>query len=415
VELDLVIGLVLGLGLFMAFGIGANDVANAMGTSVGSKAITLVQAIMIAAVFEFLGAYLVGSHVTETIRKGILDLDLVRADPTPGVWGMLAALTGAATWLVTASRMGWPVSTTHSIIGAVAGFGVVAYGVDGVEWAKLAPIAASWVISPLLAGTFAFVVISFLRRTILDTEDPLARLRRWGPVHIFTVVGVMSLLTLYKGLKSQGLDLTFLEAMGISCALGAVVAAVGGYLIARIEAEAGENLDFHYATVERTFGVLMILTSCAVAFAHGSNDVANAIGPVAYVISVHGTGTIAESVPVSSNLLLLGAVGIVVGLAVMGYRVMLTIGEKITALTPSGGYSAQLAAAVTIVLASRLGLPVSTTHVLVGAVLGVGLARGVEALDYRVVGKIIVSWIVTLPAGAGLAIFFYYFYRGLLS
>jgi len=412
---ELITGLALALGFYMAFSIGANDVANAMGTSVGSGAMTVRQAILIAAVFEFLGAFLVGDHVTKTIRGGILDPTIAAAAPDIVVYGMLAALTAAATWLIIASRLGWPVSTTHSIVGAIAGFGAVALGLEAVEWAKLGRIAVSWGISPLLSGTLAFLIFKMIRRTILDHANPVAQLKRWGPAYVFAVVAVIGLVTLFKGLKNLHLDYSFLEALGLTVLLGLGAAAIAAYFIRRVRVDPEADAEFHFATVERMFGVLQVLSACAVAFAHGSNDVANAIGPLAAILSVSSAGLVEATAPVPPGLLLVGAVGIVLGLATLGYRVMATIGERITQLTPTRGYTAQFAAAATIVLASRLGIPVSTTHVLVGAVLGVGLARGIGALDYRVVGTIVISWIVTLPVGAGLAIFFFYFYKGLLT
>ncbi len=415
--LDFVVVLAVMLGLFMAWGIGANDVANAMGTSVGSKALTVVQAIFVAAVLEFAGAYLVGSHVTNTVRKGILDMAVVSALPDAKnviQYGMLAALTGAGTWLMLASRMGWPVSTTHSIVGAIAGFGVVAVGPDAIQWMKLGRIAASWVISPLLSGTIAFLIFTQIRRAVLDRSDPIAQLRRWGPFYVFAVVAVIGMVTLFKGLKHLKLDFSFGEAALITAAIGAVFAGLAAIVLNRMHEAPDEDRDFHFSRVERMFGVLQIMSACAVAFAHGSNDVANAIGPLAAVLQTVGDGGIEATATVPPWLLMVGGAGIVVGLATFGYRVMATIGTKITELTPTRGYSAEFAAAITIVIASRFGIPVSTTHTLVGAVLGVGLARGIGALDGRVVGQIVVSWVVTIPIGAGLAIFFYYFYKGLI-
>ena len=403
------------LGLYMAFSIGANDVANAMGTSVGSRSLTVFQAVLVAAVFEFLGAFLVGGHVTKTIRGGILDPVIMASAPDVVVYGMLAALTAAGTWLLVASRLGWPVSTTHTIVGAIAGFGVVALGPDAVQWAKLGRIVVSWGVSPLLSGTLAFLIFVQIRRTILDHADPVAQVRRWGPLYVFAVVAVIGLVTLFKGLKNLDLDYTFTQALVRTVLLGLLAAGVTAFFMRRVHVAPEVEARFHFATVERMFGVLQILSACAVAFAHGSNDVANAIGPVAAILSVARTGLVEAASPVPPGLLLVGAIGIVAGLATLGYRVMATVGEKITELTPTRGYAAQFAAAVTIVLASRLGIPISTTHVLVGAVLGVGLARGIGALDYRVVGTIVVSWVVTIPVGAGLAIFFYYFYKGLLA
>ncbi len=412
---ELVVGLAMALGLYMAFSIGANDVANAMGTSVGSRSLTVFQAVLVAAVFEFLGAFLVGGHVTKTIRGGILDPTIAAGAPDVVVYGMLAALTAAGSWLLVASRLGWPVSTTHTIVGAIAGFGTVALGVDAVQWPELGRIVVSWGVSPLISGTLAFLIFILIRRTILDHANPVAQVRRWGPLYVFAVVAVIGLVTLFKGLKNLDLDYTFAEALVRTALLGLLAAGVTAFFMRRVQVAPEVEAKFHFATVERMFGVLQILSACAVAFAHGSNDVANAIGPVAAILSVASTGLIEATSPVPPGLLLVGAIGIVAGLATLGYRVMATVGEKITELTPTRGYAAQFAAAVTILLASRLGIPISTTPVLVGAVLGVGLARGIGALDYRVVGTIVVSWVVTIPVGAGLAIFFFYFYKGLLT
>ena len=411
---ELTLVLALGLGFYMAWAIGANDVANAMGTSVGSKALTVGQAVIVAGLLEFLGAYLVGGHVTKTIRGGILDVSVVAASPDTLVFGMLAALTAAGTWLILASRMGWPVSTTHSIVGAIAGFGTVAYGYSGVEWGKLVPIVASWVASPLLSGTAAFLIMVAIRRTILDRDRPIDQVKRWGPLYAFAVLLVLGLVTLYKGLKHLYLDFSLAEALLLSSLLGLAAALATRVWLNRIEVDPKADRDFHYATVERMFRVFQILSACALAFAHGSNDVANAIGPVAAVVAVRTTGEVAATSEVPAFLLLIGGIGIVLGLAMYGRKVMATIGEKITQLTPTRGYAAEFAAAATIVVASRAGIPVSTTHVLVGAVLGVGLARGFGALDYRIVGTIFVSWIVTIPVGALLAMFFFYFFKGLL-
>ena len=298
------------------------------------------------------------------------------ASPDIVMYGMLAALTAAGIWLLVATRLGWPVSTTHSIVGAIAGFGAVTLGTDAVEWGTLARIVSSWGISPLLSGTISFLIFTLIRRTILDHPDPIRQIRRWGPLHIFAVVAVIGMVTLFKGLKNLKLDYSLGEALAITTAIGVVTAAIGAAFIRRIQADPDAESRFHYATVERIFAVLQIISACAVAFAHGSNDVANAIGPVATVMNIAAGRAMETTSPVPASLLLIGGVGIVAGLAIMGRRVIATIGEKITALTPSRGYSAEFAAAITIVLASRFGIPVSTTRTLVGAVLGVGLARG---------------------------------------
>jgi PiT family inorganic phosphate transporter len=414
IEIGLAGWFAVALGLYMAYAIGANDVANAMGTSVGSRALTLAQAVIVAGIFEFLGAWLVGGHVTKTIRGGILDPAFTTGSLDTLKFGMLASLTAAGTWLVAASRLGWPVSTTHSIVGAIAGFGAVAFGIEAVDSAKLVRILSSWLISPLLSGTLAFMLIVQINRTILNHEDPIAQTRRWAPVYGFAVVLAIGLITLLKGLKNMGLDFGLPAALALSCGLGLVGAAVTRFFVNRIRVDPEAERDFHFATVERMFGRLQILSACAIAFAHGSNDVANAIAPVAAVLNAE-SGIVESTAPVPTWLLLLGGAGIVLGLSTLGYRVMATIGQKITELTPSRGYAATFAAAVTIGVASRMGLPISTTHTLVGAVLGVGLARGIGALDYRVVGTIALSWVVTIPVGGALAVFFYYFYKGLLS
>ncbi|MFQ5698256.1 MAG: inorganic phosphate transporter [Myxococcota bacterium] len=412
--MEVVLIIALGLGLYMAWAIGANDVANAMGTSVGSRALSLRQAVLVAAIFEFGGAFLAGGHVTHTIRKGILDPQVVAAVPDEVLYGMLAAMAGAATWLLLASRVGWPVSTTHSIVGAIAGFGAVALGLDAVNWGELGTIVLSWVASPLLSGSLAFLVFTLIRRTILDRPDPVAQVRRWGPLYLFSVIVVIGLVTLVKGLKHLHLDLGLGEALVLSLVLGALGAGVGSIWIRRAADRALVRPEHRYAVAERMFAVLQVGSACAVAFAHGSNDVANAIGPLAAVFQIVHTGGLAAQAPVPIWMMALGGAGIVVGLSTLGYRVMATVGERITELTPTRGYAAEFAAAATIALASRFGIPVSTTHTLVGAILGVGLARGIGALDFRVVGTIVVSWIVTIPAGAGLAIFFFFFFKGLL-
>ncbi len=413
--MDLTLALALVLGLYMAWAIGANDVANAMGTSVGSRALTLAQAVVVAGILEFLGAYLFGANVTQTIRKGILDPNAAATSPDLVLYGMLAALTSAASWLLVASRLGWPVSTTHSIVGAIAGFGAVALGIDAVNWSALGSIAASWVVSPLISGTIAFLLLTLIRRTVLDVEYPVEAMRRLGPLYVFAVVAVMGLVTLFKGLKHVDLELGAIESLIVTAVLAGGISLVAAYFIRRVPVDRSAERSQHFHTVERMFAVLQVASACAVAFAHGSNDVANAVGPLAAILSILETGTLTAASHVPAWILALGGVGIVVGLATYGYRVIATVGERITELTPSRGYAAEFAAAITIVLASKLALPVSTTHVLVGAVLGVGLARGIGALDYRVVGTIALSWVVTLPVGAGLAILFFYFYKFLLT
>ena len=398
-------------GLYMAWGIGANDVANAMATSVGSKALTIKQAILVAAVFEFLGAVLAGGAVTSTIRKGIVQTDLLADSPELLIYGMLAALLAAGTWLLLASRKGWPVSTTHSIVGAIVGFAAVGIGVDAVQWGKVGGIVASWVVSPLTAGVIAFLVYNSVIALILSQENPLERAHRYVPFYIFLAAFTITLVTILKGLKHVGLEISVRNSYLLATAIAVGIAVIGAFVIRRIQPDPKAEKDQHFVTVERVFGVLMIITACGMAFAHGSNDVANAIGPLAAIISVAQSGMVSAQSATPVWVLLLGGVGIVIGLATLGKHVIATVGEKITQLTPSRGFAAELAAASTIVIASGTGMPVSTTHTLVGAVLGVGMARGIEAIDLRVVGRIFVSWIVTIPAGAILAIIFFTIFR----
>jgi PiT family inorganic phosphate transporter len=401
-------------GIFMAWGIGANDVANAMATSVGSKALTIRQAILVAAVFEFLGAVLAGGEVTSTIRKGIVDTNLLGDQPELLVYGMLAALAAAGTWLLVASKNGWPVSTTHSIVGAIVGFAAVGIGIEAVQWGQVGSIVMSWVVSPLTAGLIAFLIYQSVLALILRHEDPLARAMRFVPVYIFLAAFTITLVTILKGLKHVGLAMSVTSSYLLATAIAMGIAVVGAVIIRRIKPDPNLEKDQHFHTVERVFGVLMVVTACGMAFAHGSNDVANAIGPLAAVISVAQTGVVAATSATPIWVLFLGGVGIVIGLATYGVRVIATVGEKITQLTPSRGFAAELAAATTIVIASGTGMPISTTHTLVGAVLGVGLARGIEAIDLRVVGRIFVSWVVTIPAGAVLAIIFFLIFKTFL-
>ena len=402
-------------GLFMAWGIGANDVANAMATSVGSKALTIKSAIIIAAIFEFSGAYLAGGEVTSTIRKGMVDSAMFANTPELLVYGMLSALLAAGVWLLLATRSGLPVSTTHSIVGAIVGFAAVTMGVDAVQWGKVGHIAMSWVVSPILAGTMSYFLYRSVQILILDSTDPFKNSKRYVPFYIFLTGFIISLVTVFKGLKHLGLDMTPAECYGIAAIVGVVSAIIGVFMIRKIKRQPVDVGGFHLHSVELVFGVLMVFTACAMAFAHGSNDVANAIGPVAAVVSiVNSGGVIEQKSMLPSWVLMLGAMGIVAGLVMYGHKVIATVGVGITELTPSRGFCCNLSASTTVVLASGTGLPISTTHTLVGAVLGVGLARGISALNLRVIGSIFMSWIITLPAGAILAIVFFYILKAIL-
>ena len=412
----LFIGIAVLFGLYMTWGIGANDVANVMGTSVGSGAITVRTAIIIAAIFEFAGAALAGGHVTETIRKGIIDPAPITNNPEILLFGMLAALLSAAIWLMIASTRGWPVSTTHSIVGAVVGFAVAAIGLEAVNWGKISQIVASWLVSPLLGGAISFLLMISIRKLILNTPSPFTAARRWGPVYVFLVGFIISLVTIFKGLKHLKIELSIPVSFMVAAVIGLIVAFIGYLLIQKVKVDEEADKDFHYASVEKVFVPMMLFTACGMAFAHGSNDVANGVGPMAAVVGLVETGgEVAQKSELPLWILVIGGFGIVVGLATYGYKVMQTIGTKITELTPTRGFCATMAAATTVVLASRTGMPVSTTHIAVGGVIGVGMARGIGALDLRVIGGIIMSWIITLPIGGTLAALFYFTLRGMFA
>ena len=399
------------LGFFSAYGVGANDVANAMGTSVGSKVLTVKQAILIAAVFEFLGAFLAGGGVTQTIRKGVIDPELFAGNLDIFIYGMISALFASGVWLLIASLRGWPVSTTHTIVGAIVGFGIYTLGMDKINWSVVGNIGLSWITSPLssalVAGIFYYICKEFLIKKQSKYEPLIVNF------YIFLAGFAIALITVTKGLKNifkqQGFAPTFSDSVMIS-AIAALVFTLIFYLFFRVKFKNTNR------NPEAQFAYLMVFTSCAVAFAHGSNDVANAIGPLA---AVNQATSQLLNQPYSLEtplwILFLGAAGIVVGLATLGYRVMKTIGEKIVTLSPSKGFSAQLAAALTVVIASQLNMPVSTTHTLVGAVIGIGLVEGVSSINLKSVQTIVMSWIITLPAGAILAVIFLEIFMNLFT
>ncbi|MFT5789113.1 MAG: PiT family inorganic phosphate transporter [Shewanella sp.] len=410
------IGMAALFGFLMAWGIGANDVANAMGTSVGSNAITIKQAIIIAMIFEFAGAYLAGGEVTSTIRKGIIDSTFFMEQPELLVYGMIASLLAAGIWLIAASALGWPVSTTHSIVGAIVGFAAVGVSADAVEWGKVGGIVGSWVVTPAISGFIAFMIFQSVQKLIFNTENPLENAKRYVPFYMALAGFVMALVTIKKGLKHIGLHFDNLEAYSLAFAIAALVGIGGMIAIKRLKMDSKADRQTQFGNVEKVFAILMVVTACCMAFAHGSNDVANAIGPLAAVVSiVNSGGEISSKADLVWWILPLGAVGIVLGLAIFGKRVMQTIGKNITHLTPSRGFAAELAAASTVVIASGTGLPISTTQTLVGAVLGVGMARGIAAINIGVVRNIVVSWVVTLPAGAALSIMFFFMIKGVFS
>ena len=398
------------LGFFTAYGVGANDVANAMGTSVGSKVLTIKQAVLVAAVFEFLGAFLAGGGVTQTIRKGVIDPALFDGNLEVLIYGMISALFAAGTWLLVASLRGWPVSTTHTIVGAIVGFGIYALGINEINWTVVGNIGLSWITSPLSSALVAGLFYYICKTYIIDNDSRFKGLII--RIYIFLAGFAIALITVTKGLKNifkqQELFVSFQESVFIS-AIAALLFTFIFYYFSKAKLKQSVNS-------ESQFAYLMIFTSCAVAFAHGSNDVANAIGPLA-AINQATNQLLNQPYTLETPLwiLFLGATGIVIGLATLGYRVMKTIGENIVKLTPSKGFSAQLAAALTVVIASQLDMPVSTTHTLVGAVIGIGLVEGASSINFNSVRTIVLSWVVTLPAGALLSIAFLELFTNLFT
>lgn len=470
VDINLIlITLALLFGFYMTWNIGANDVANAMGTSVGSGALTLKRAVIIAAVLEFAGAFFVGSDVSETIQKGIINPELFTHDPMMLVYGMLSALLATSLWLQLASYYGWPVSTTHSIIGALLGFGLIYGGVKAIFWGEFVSIAFSWILSPFLGATLSFLLFTLIQKKILYSPLPIKAAKQITPFLFFLVFAILTLSMVYNGLQNLNLDFTFIHALLLSIAVGIVAFIISALLLRRIEekhieldsikksnflitnslnkslkylrrtqsqakGELAQDISgilnqlekishdtqhqikqhtqrIDYSAVERIFIPLQIASASFVAFAHGANDVANAIGPLAAIFHIIDTQKVGMSSTVPPWMLAFGGLGIVIGLATWGWRVIETVGKKITDLTPTRGFSAELASAATILLASKMGLPISTTHTLVGSVLGVGLARGMGALNLRVLRDIVGAWVITIPAGAILTIIIFYIFK----
>ena len=394
------------VGLYMAWNIGANDVANSMGTSVGSKALTLRQAVIVASICNFAGAVLVGGNVTDTIKKGIIDITPFMSNPNLLMYGMFAALMAAGIWLQIATATGLPVSTTHSIVGAVIGFGLISGGTASVNWSKVIQIAVSWVVSPLMGGIISFAMFSFIKRKILYSRHPLKITKKVSPYLVFLVAVILVFSFIYKGLKNIQLDLPLSQSLIISIIVGIIAAFTSKHLIGRIDDSQREHHD-ELRMAEKVFSYLQVITAGFVAFAHGSNDVANSVGPLAAIISISKNHMVMTKVETPIWILMLGGVGIALGISTWGYKVIDTIGKKITEITPSRGFSAEFGAATTVLICSKLGLPISTTHTLVGSVIGVGLARGMIALNFNIIRNIISSWFITLPFTAILAIIIY--------
>lgn len=463
--------LVLIVGFYMAWNIGANDVSNAMGTSVGSGALTLRRAVILAAILEFCGAFFVGANVAETMQRGIIDPQMFLTEPMILILGMIGALLGTSVWLQVASYFGWPVSTTHAIVGAILGFGLVTGGYEAIQWGEIISIAVSWLVSPIFSAVISYTIFSILQRKILYAMKPIEATIKLLPFLIFVIFGTFTLSLIFNGLENLNLEISFPKALGIALAIGSLASALCYLILKRVAMPQGytvsaschtpqtvislekaikhlqrvrvaSNDEVHdkvtqiirgvkelsekikeettfsdrtseYTFVEKMFVYLQIMSACYVAFAHGTNDVSNAIGPLAAVLDVLKNGTISQTSTIPSWLLALGGLGIVIGLATWGWRVIETIGKKITELTPTRGFCAEFGAATTILLASKLGLPISTTHCLVGAVLGVGLARGLSALNLNILREIVLSWIITIPASAIMSILCFYALRAI--
>lgn len=458
--------LILIAGFYMAWNIGANDVANAMGTSVGSGALTLKQAVVVAALLEFCGAFFFGSHVSKTMQSGIINPEFFMQSPRILVYGMLASLISAGLWLQLASYYGWPVSTTHSIVGAIVGFGAVVGGYESVYWEQVGFIISSWILSPILGGVIAYYIFTLIRRKIFYSSDPITATRQFTPILVFFVIFILALILVFEGLHNLHLDFSPFFKCLIAAMAGLIGSAISYFAlqymtpmtppekkipvyspeislsldkalkhlqqvqaatkgeiqytvsllseeVKQVSRSLQEKQEIHnshaeYLKVEKIFSYLQILSACMMAFAHGANDVANAIGPLSAAVTILTTGLFAIEAPIPMWALGLGGLGIVIGLATWGWRVIETIGKKITELTPSRGFAAEFGAATTIVLASRFGMPISTTHTLVGAVLGVGFARGLEAVNLATTRDILISWVVTVPIGALVTILLFY-------
>jgi len=451
-------------GFYMAWNIGANDVANAMGTSVGSRALTLKKAVILAAILEFAGSVLVGGHVSETIQKGIVNPEIFQSTPMIFIIGMLGALIATGIWLNLASYLALPVSTTHAIVGAVLGFGMIIGGMDAVHWDEMGQIVLSWILSPLMSGIISYLLFNILQKKIFFALNPMQATRKLAPYLVFACITILTLSVLFQGLANLHLILSFPKALLFSLVIGLIAALLANFLLSRIpitayeisaysphyeislekaikhlqrielssseemhkevseivqrvqmlsnrvksHSEQQEHRNSPFSSVEKVFVYLQIMSACLVAFAHGANDVANAIGPVAGVLQVLQTQMVSQQSSIPFWLLIMGGAGIVLGLATWGWRVIETIGKKITELTPTRGFCAEFGAAATILLASKLGMPISTTHALVGAVLGVGLARGLQALNLKILREIVLSWIITIPICAILSILVFY-------
>lgn len=401
------------IGLWMTWGVGANDLANIMSTAMGSKAISVRQAMVIAIIFEVTGAFLGGSEVSNTIKTGIINVNQFADQPELLIYGMLSVLLAGALWMTIASYLGMPVSITNAIVGALVGVGAIMLGVHAIHWQTVGYIAISWISSPTIAGVIAYLLFISIRRSILGADNPFVAAKKYIPIYLFLVALVLAMITTMKAVHHFHLRLGLIKMTGILTATIIVVMIVG--LVSMRNAFSTMHIRRHmqFVYIEGMFSVLMALTACAMVFAHGSNDVAIAVGPIAGVISLVNTGNVHQDGMLLNGIMLFGCFGVVLGLFMYGRKVIETVGSAITTLTPSRAFAATLAAASTVVVSTSTGIPVSATQTLVGAVFGVGLARGIDALNLTVIRNIFMSWIITIPVAAGLATLFFYLLRAI--
>lgn len=404
------------LCFLMTWGVGANDLANVMSTTMGSKAVTVRQAMIIAIIFEFAGAFLGGNGVTETMRDGIINTSQLSNEPLILIEGMLGVLFACTIWMNLASYLGVPVSITNALVGSMVGFGSLVLGSDAIHWNQVGRIAIGWVTSPLISGITAYTLFISIQQTIFVKRNPLVKAKLYIPIYLFLIGTILSFITVFKGLHHFNIHLNFKQNLAVTLASSILLTIVGMIFIKRIPEHPKIKRRERFVQVEKYFAVLMALTACAMAFAHGSNDVALAVGPLSIVYSlVINTNQVFDANSYPAWIILLGCVGVVTGLLMYGRKVIETVGSSITALTPSRAFAATLSAATTVVVATSTGIPVSATQTLVGAVLGVGLARGIGALNLIVIRNIFMSWVLTLPAASLLTILSYKLLHALIG
>lgn len=404
------------LCFLMTWGVGANDLANVMSTTMGSKAVTVKQAMLIAIVFEFAGAFFGGNGVTETMRDGIINTSQLSDQPFILIEGMLCVLFACTIWMNLASYLGVPVSITNALVGSMVGFGSMVLGSDAIHWNQVSHIAIGWVTSPIISGITGYVLFISIQQTIFVKSNPLAKAKLYIPIYLFLIGSILSFITVFKGLNHFDIHLNFKQNMAVTLATSIIITITGMIFIKRIPEPIKISRRDRFTQVEKYFAVLMAMTACAMVFAHGSNDVALAVGPLSIVHSLvmHSHQAFnANNYP--SWIILFGCVGVITGLLMYGRKVIETVGSAITALTPSRAFAATLSAATTVVVATSTGIPVSATQTLVGAVLGVGLARGIGALNLIVIRNIFMSWVLTLPAASLLTIISYKLLHALMG